>query len=268
MYINARELLHASVKARDGDIGTVKDLYFDDHHWTIRYFVVRTGTLLSRHKVLLGPEAINRAEWPERTGRQVIAADLTQEQVRNSPSVEGDRPVSRQQEEEVRRYFGWPGYWGSAATYAGVYPAGGMPLTVPPVAVSNPPMPESPADIPAGGRAPAGDPHLRSVHEVSGYAIAAADGAIGHVEDFLIDDRSWKIDFIVVDTRNWLPGRKTIIAPGWIQAISWTEKDVVVRATRAAIQGAPAYEADQALDPGYVARLADYYSRPAGRTEA
>ena len=125
MLFNAKELLHGSVKARDGAIGDVKDAYFDDQYWTVRYLVVEAGTLLKSRQVLLSPEAINRAEWPEQGGLRQIAVDLNQEQVRNSPSVDTHKPVSRQEEEELRRYYGWPLYWGGAAAYGGVFPAGG-----------------------------------------------------------------------------------------------------------------------------------------------
>lgn len=264
MLLKAKELLHSSVKARDGAIGDVKDAYFDDQYWTVRYLVVEAGTLLKSRQVLLSPEAINRAEWPETTGVRLIAVDLNHEQVRNSPAVDAHKPVSRQEEEELRRYYGWPLYWGSSAAYGGVFPAGGA--FAGPAAVADPVASVAAAQAAGHGGAPApaqprGDPHLRSMREVAGYAISATDGEIGHVEDFLVHDRSWRIAYLVVDTRNWWPGKKVIVAPEWVQDISWTDASVRFEVTRATIKQAPEYVADGPLTPEYLAALHAYYHR-------
>ncbi len=264
MLLTLKDLLQSSVKARDGNIGSVKDLYFDDQHWTVRYLVVEAGSLLKSHKVLLSPEAINRAEWPELSGPRDIAVDLNHEQVRSCPPVEADQPVSRQQEEIVRRYFGWPAYWGTSASYGGVYPLAGMPLNVPPAAAMVPSA-APPTEAVDEGRQPAepqGDPHLRSGREVTGYAIAASDGELGHVEDFLVDDRSWRIGLLVVDTRNWWPGKKVLVSPAWIRSISWTDKSVGIDLDRATIRGAPEFDPGTTPSADFLARLQQYYGRP------
>ena len=65
-------------------------------------------------------------------------------------------------------------------------------------------------------REEANDVHLRSANKVTGYRIGATDGDIGHVEDFIIDDETWEIRYMVVDTQNWWPGKKVLVAPQWI----------------------------------------------------
>lgn len=265
MFLNAKDLLQSSVKARDGAVGDIKDIYFDDLHWTVRYLVVETGTLLKSRKVLLGPEAINRAEWPELSGPRHISVDLNHEQIQSSPDWSSDKPVSRQEEEYLRRYYGWPLYWGSAAAYGGVYPGVGVPLgglgTMPGgMAVGAEGAPAVARAAEANDR-PQGDPHLRSAREVKGYHIRARDGELGHVEDFLIHDRSWRVAYLVIDTRNWWPGRSVLVATSWVQAVSWTDGTVDFDVDRERIKGAPAYDPRRPLPDEYLAGLHDYYGR-------
>jgi hypothetical protein len=107
------------------------------------------------------------------------------------------------------------------------------------------------------------DPRLRSAKEVEGYAIAARDGEIGHVEDFLAGDDGWIIRYLIVDTRNWLPGRKVLVAPGWATGIDWRARTVTVDMTREAILGGPEYEPGKPIDRPYETRLHRHYDRPA-----
>jgi hypothetical protein len=150
--------------------------------------------------------------------------------VRRSPSPETDRPVSRRFEEEYYRYFGWPTYW------SGPYLWG-----------------PSPADIPKG------DPHLRSANEVKGYHIRAQDGEIGHVEDFLYDDKDWAIHYLVVDTRNWWPGKKVLVPPALIGAIHWEDRTLDAEVAREDIRQAPAFDPSQPMTLEFEKQLTRYY---------
>lgn len=67
------------------------------------------------------------------------------------------------------------------------------------------------------------DPHLRSTHDVSGHHIQAADGEIGHAEDFIIDEETWAIHYLIIDAQNWWPGEKVLVSPQWIERVSWSE---------------------------------------------
>lgn len=237
---NAKQLEGRSLRARDGAIGNVRDFYFDDHHWNVRYCVVETGEWLRSRKVLISPEVFRAYDWT----RQLFPVDLTIDQVRNSPAIDTDKPVSRQHEEELRRYYGWPPYWGLALADGSVAP----PLAVP-------------VDVDADVRPLEfrGDPHLRSVNDTIGYHIEAIDGAIGHADDFLIDTENWRVRYLVIDTKNWWPGKKVIIAPAWIHHVSWTGSEIGVDLTRDVIRGSPEYNPWAAWNPKYGTQLHDYY---------
>jgi hypothetical protein len=257
MLRNAKKLEGYALRARDGDIGHVRDFYFDDQDWRVRYFVVDTGTWLIGRRVLISPESVKGQLWADR----VIPVDLTQEQVRNSPSIDTAKPVSRQHEMELRHYYGWPPYWGV------VFPEAAM-APVPPVAPLDAPAPRDTRPerearrSDAAAAEPADGPHLRSTSEVTQYHIEALDGGIGHVDDFLIDDDDWRIRYLVVDTRNWWPGAKVIVAPGWIRKVSWAESKVFVDLSRATIKASPAYDPTQSITAEYAGRLHDHYGRP------
>jgi len=175
--------------------------------------------------------------------------DLTREQVENSPSVDTEQPADRRYEVEYSRYYGYPYYWtGPYVWGAEAYPMipAGAAAAMPPI---EPPIPE-------------GDRHLRSTSLVAGYYIQATDGDIGHVEDFLIDDRSWTIRYVEVDTRNWWPGKHVLVSPEWVTQVDWPDSKVHVDLTREAIKESPEYDASLPLDREYEERLHEAYRRP------
>lgn len=254
----ARDLKGCELQARDGAIGQVDDLFFDDRHWTIRYFVVATGSWLSlngrdRGDVLVSPHAIAAPRWADRA----LTVDLTREQVRNSPPVDTRQPVSREHEAALIQYYNWPAYWGAA----GFPDAGlGLPLLPMSVAVSTSAPRMETARSPAVVQE---DPHLRSTEAVRGHLIEATDGTLGHVEDFLVDDTNWEIRALIVDTRNWWPGKKVLVPPQSIEAVGWSEARVRVQLTREAIKVSPTYEAGRPLPADFVDQLA-VHRRPRG----
>jgi hypothetical protein len=186
---------------------------------------------------------------------QVFPVDLTTEQVRTSPDVDTEKPVSRQHEQVLRQHYGWPGYW------EGVFGAGGLaaPIMTPTPAANTSEPGLTDEDLPL--KKP-GDPFLRSVNDTIGHHIEATDGAIGHAEDFLINDKDWRIRYLVIDTRNWWPGKKVIVAPEWIHNVNWENRRVVVDLTRDAIRKSPPYEPTMPLSEGYAAQLHEHYGRP------
>jgi hypothetical protein len=100
--------------------------------------------------------------------------------------------------------------------------------------------------------------------EVASYHIDANDGEVGHVEEFIIDDEQWTIRYMVVNTRNWLPGRKVLVSPDWIQTVDWPEKRVAVKLSRDAIKNGPKYEPTSPVNVSrvYELELHDFYGRP------
>ncbi len=242
MLDNARTLKGYTLTSLDGDIGTVKDFYFDDEHWTIRYLVADTGGWLAGRKVLLSPHALRAVNREKRQ----IDIQLTRQQIADSPSLDSDKPVSKQFEEAYYGYFGWPLYW------SGPYMWGAYPYLEQDREQWKQAAPgEKPWDV-----------HLRSTNDVTGHHIQATDGEIGHVEDFIIDDLSWAIRYLVVDTRNWWPGRKVLVSPQWIERVSWPESKVFVNLTRATIKQSPEYTEASLPTRDEEAKLYRYYDRP------
>jgi len=206
---------------------------------------VQTSGFFGGRRVLISPVSFREVDWSLR--RFHVA--LTREKVKNSPSVDVDGPVSRQHERDHFGYYGYPYYWGDSERWGMVaYP--GL------VAVAGWKAP--PADYPERS----GDVHLRSAKEVLGYHIQGSDEAIGHVDDFIVDDETWEVRYLVIDTRNWWLDKKVLVAPHWASRISWSEKKVFVDLSRQAIKDSPAWNPTAPVNREYEARLYDYYGRP------
>jgi hypothetical protein len=229
------------LESNDGDIGKVKEFYFDDQYWTVRYLVADTGTWLSGSQVLLSPYALSGVVKEDKH----IRVDLTKKQIQDSPSLDTDKPVSRQFEEEYYGYYGWPSYWG------GPYQWGAYPYM----------MRDPQRWKELGEVEKSWDPHLRSTQNVTGYHIQAIDGEVGHVEDFIIDDETWTIRYLIVGTRNWWPGAKVLVSPQWIERVSWSESKVFINLSRETIKQSPVYTEESLLTRDYEAGLHLHYDR-------
>ena len=233
-----------AIRATDGDLGKVDEFYFDDETWTIRYIVIETGNWLSGRKVLISPVAFGKPELESRT----ISVNLTCVQVRSSPDIDTERPIYRQHEAELHEYYQWPWRGGYGGTF------GTTPL--PPSGDEE--FVEQEASV-SGRR---DDPHLRSTRQVTGYHIHATDGEIGHVEDFIVDDENWAVRFLVVDTRNWLPGKKVLLSPQWIKRVEWADSSVHFDLTLESVKNSPEFDPSKGVDRDYEAYLYDHYGRP------
>jgi PRC-barrel domain len=250
MLHNLTDLKGSTIKARDGQIGEVEDFYFDDDKWTIRYLVVSTGTWLGGRQVLISPISLGLTDKANRS----IDVNLSKKQVENSPGIDSDKPVSRQYETTYSNYYGYPYYWGGPYLWG---PAA-VPAAMPPV----PSHTEGEIEAMERRDQEPSDPHLHSGNEVIGhYYIEATDGDIGHVEEFLIDDESWTIRYMVVDTVNWWPGKKVLVAPPWIHRVSWNDSKVYVNLSRDSIQRAPEFDRNQPLSRDYEQHLHRHYGR-------
>jgi uncharacterized protein YrrD len=257
MRSSVSHLVGYAIRATDGELGSVAEFYFDDTTWTIRYLVVGRGGGHSARKVLISPAALGRPDAASRT----VPVNLTMDQVRNSPSIDTDKPVSRQHEAELRRYYAWSPYWFDGPSPPGVHPATPLPVFASPLQMTASQVTageEPDVSTPAGE----GDPHLRSTWHVTGYGIHASDGEIGHVKDFILDDETWAIFCLVVDTGKWLPGRKVLLAPAWIEQVSWADAMISVDLTRESVRNSPVYDPSQPVSAIYEARLYDHYGRP------
>jgi uncharacterized protein YrrD len=241
MLDRAKEIEGYKLSSLDGEIGKVKEFYFDDKFWTIRYLVADTGNWLTGRQVLISPYALTGVDRVEQT----VAVNLTKDKIKNSPSPDTDKPISRQFENCYYGYYEWPGYWG------GPYSWGSNPY------ISH--ECDNSRNWAQDGKA--FDHHLRSTRVVTGYHVKASDGAIGHVEDFIIDDKTWAIRYLIVDTKNWLPGKRVLISPKWIQTISWSDSSVFFNVPRETIKNAPEYIRDSMVTRDYETQLHGHYNR-------
>jgi len=243
MLNKAKALKNYKLHSLDGEIGKVNEFYFDDHYWAIRYLIADTGNWLTGRQVLISPHALVTVNKED----QNVAINLTKKQIEGSPSLDKDKHVSRQFEEAYYGYYKWPTYW------EGSYMWGFQPN----IEFEQIARKESTQDEKTW------DPHLRSTNNVSGYNIQATDGEIGNVEDFIIDDETWAIRYLIINTRNWLPGKKVLVSPRWIERVSWEEKTVFVNLLRETIEQSPEYTEESLLTRDYEIGLHQHYNRQA-----
>jgi len=230
----AHKISGAAVRGTDGDIGTLEDFYFEEDRWTVRYLLVDTGKWFSGKRVLISPMSVS-GEW----GRTGVPLSLTKDQVWNSPEFKEGDDLSPASESKILAYYRYPDYWGSASLWGSFdSPTAlvtGVPVDAAPVAEKSGIDPE--------GR------NLRSVRKSTGYHLQARNGEIGHVDDFLIGEDSWRIRYLLVDTSNWIGGRSVIVSPDTVEGIDKERGQLFVAADREAIKQAPAFESIQsALD--------------------
>lgn len=236
MLHSVRDLCSYTIRAVDGDIGCVRDVYFDDRAWNIRYFVVDTGHWLAGRRALIAPCHVRGADRDER----LVRTDLTRAQAGGGPDLATDPPVSRQHEVDFYRYYGLP--------YATA-------MTVPSRLAA---LELEPRQRPQEH----GNPHLRSVRAITHHYVHALDGDIGHVADFLCEDASWTIRHLVVATGSWWPGRKVLVPVEWVTWVSWEAGTVDVHLRSETIRLAPEYDGGHPFTPEYLARVAAYYVSP------
>ena len=238
MLIKAKDLKGYKLSALDGEIGSVKEFYFDDRFWTIRYLVVDTGSWLAGRVVLISPYAVTSVDRE----RRLVSVDLTKREIEDSPSMETDKPVSKQFEDS---YYNWPTYWSGPFSWGLFY---------------------RPSDAREHWKRleeeqKHADHDLRSTRDVTAHFIEATDGEVGHVEDFIVDTEQWAIRYLEVGTRNWWLGKLVLIAPLWIDSIDWAESKVYVGLTRNSIKLSPPYTESTLLQRDYETLLHEHYDR-------
>lgn len=242
MLRSLNHIRNASIQANDGEIGRCRDFLFDDLSWGIRYMVADTRKWLPGRKVLISPVALKKYAWES----DAMVVDLTMDAVKESPPLEMDMSISHQYEKKLFEHYHWP------YISAGLETWGAAPFTEIPVGETEDKKPQD-AQLPE-------ESHLRSVDEVSGYRIQATDESVGHVEDFLVEEDGWVIRYIVVDTRNWLPGRKVLISPKWADLIDYHRSKMHIRMRRSAVESSPPFDPRKTLQRGDEQRLYDHYA--------
>ncbi len=241
MLIKAKTLKGYKLDTEDGEIGNVKEFYFDDKHWAIRYLVVDTANWLTGRRVLISPYALASVNQEAKN----IGISLSKKQIEGSPSLESDRPVSKQFETAYNGYYGWPEYWSGAYMWG--------PYTFL--------KRDSKEWKELKHQEESWNPHLRSTNDVIGHNIQASNGEIGHVEDFIIDDETWAIRYLIIDTKNWWGGKKVLVSPQWIDHVSWEEMKVFVNLSRESIKQSPEYSEEFLLTRDFETDLHQHYNR-------
>jgi hypothetical protein len=235
MLRSIKKLFGDKLGAEDGEIGHIKDFYFDDRNWAVRYVVADTGSWLTGRQVLISPHSIGRLA----PAGKVLPVHLTRKQIESSPSIESHKPVSRQYEEEYHRYYGWPYYWqGDALWGMSSAPILTLPGTIQPIETQ----------AANGQPSESAEAHLRSTQAVLGYSLQASNGTMGHVCDFMMDDHSWAIGQLVVKTGHRLSGQDVQIPANKIGRISYEESTVFVNLTREAVEQSPAHYMEAAAE--------------------
>jgi hypothetical protein len=244
MLRSLRDLESYKVSATDGDVGSVVNFFIDDERWVVRYLIVSTGSLFQRSHVLISPIFFRDIEWPNRR----FHLSLTADKIKDSPNIDVHKPVSRQHEQEYHGYFGFPYYWGAAGLWGmEAYPS----LMTAGLWVSQP----------IADPKEKGDVHLRSVNEVRGYHIQGSDDSIGHVDDFIVDDCTWEVRYLVIDTGNLWSGKKVLVAPEWAVEVNWKERKVHVGLSREAIKNSPEWNPKATINSDYEDNLHKHYGR-------
>lgn len=238
-----------AIAASDGRLGTVSDILFDDVGWLVRWLVVDTGKWLTGRKVLLPPSVLGHMDPVE----HVFPVRLSMTQVKDCPDIDTARPVSRQMERQIYDYYGWTPYWGAGLYMGGYGYVGEGSASLMPLGTRW--RQENIGDPHRND----GDPHLRSSESVTGYDIHATDGDIGHVEDFLVEDADWSIHYLIVDTKNWWPGKKVLISPRSVKDIDWANKLVSLDVDRARVKASPEYDSATLIDQTYERHFHSHY---------
>lgn len=249
MLRSVKEIIGYTMHAKDVEMGKVEDFYFDDQKWCVRYLVAKTGNWLNGRKVLIAPAAFeDKPDW----GGKKFPLNLTKEQIKNSPDIDTDKPVSRQQEIDLSVYYNWPFYWRDNPLQAG------SPVVTPEVVEVVAKEREK--------RASQQDPHLRSVREILNYEVETeaetADKRVGPVTDMVMDDCNWVLRYFAVDIGGWLPERAIILSPAWIKKVSWSDRKIYIELTKKTIKNSPPYDPSQPVNRAYEEILCDYYGRP------
>ncbi len=217
------------LQALDGDIGKVKDFYFDDKRWTVRYMVADTGSWLTDRQVLISPYAFRDIHQDNK----ILSVHLTRKQIEDSPTIDSHKPVHRQHEENHHSHYGIPFYWSGAGTWGmSNFPVPAQPAVHPPNTIPGTPEVSNTTV----------DHHLQSTLTVAGYAIKASNEVVGHISDFLMEESDWSIRHLVVNTRHW-PSGKTILMPAdCVHHVDCEEKTVTVKMSREAVLSSPTHE--------------------------
>jgi hypothetical protein len=259
MLHTIKELERYAIHATDGVIGHVRGVYFDDESWVMRYLVVDTGGWFANRKVLVSPMSVVHVDRLERT----LSVSITRQQVKDSPDIDTDKPISRQHESGYLGYYGYPDYWGGGGFWGeGSFPSLLLNVNEHGTAGSDGRSRSERVQSMREARSdPGDDVHLRSCEAVTGYRIEASDGHLGHVKGFVTEEETWAIRYLIVTTGDWWMGHEVLIAVRWIDKVSWPDSSVSVSLTRQAVKESPVYDSARMLDRVHEESVFKHYEK-------
>ncbi|PSL50806.1 PRC-barrel domain protein [Salsuginibacillus halophilus] len=248
MLFEAKKLRNFGVITSDGELGKIDDVYMDEDQWVIRYLVVNRKPLLPGGKVLVSPIAVERMD----INGQTIHLNVTKEELEEAPGKEEAEPITRKKELELHHHFGYGYYW----------PAQGMwgSFPYPHQLRVEAPHHQRPQELPNEEEI-----KVRSLKEMtgdwSGYDVEGSDGDIGTIDDVIVEDDTWNIRYISVDTGRLFSTGHAVLSSSWILHTEDEEKKVRVKMARHEVQAAPEYVPGQPLDREFEERLFDHYDQ-------
>ncbi|ADO78022.1 PRC-barrel domain-containing protein [Halanaerobium praevalens] len=255
MLRKLHDLKGFTVQGKKEKLGEIDDFYFDQDHLVLRYLVLDTGSWLKHETNLISTHSVLEINFDQK----MVKVDIEKSQLEDSPSLAKNKPISQLEEKRIVEYFDWPGYWSehhasdSEFIHAGLQQRKKL-LDIKALDA------EKAAEKNAAAEKQS---NLRSLEEVTGYKIHAQDEKFGHLEDIFVDEENWLIRYFLIDTKDHIPGKSVLIAPEWIDSISWQGAEIFVDKDKKEIENAPEYEqpADQKLiSRGYEDLLYDHYN--------
>jgi hypothetical protein len=258
MLRSLKEITGYTLQETDDVIGTCTDFLFDDQLWVIRYMVADTGNWLKQHKVLITPSSVGEPSW--QTER--IAVKLTREQIEACPPLDKHAPISREYEITYHEHFDIPFYWMGADFREGIPNADGVVETIEdlPDLDEEETEPQESVDDNVDKEIEQGQ--LRSAVEVMDYSVKAKDGDAGRVEDIIVDDETWVIRYLAIDTGHIIPDKKVLINTEWVDDVNWEDQYLHIDLSHESIRQCPGYDPNEPVNREYEVRLYDYHGRP------
>jgi len=224
MLRSLRELIGCMLVAKDGEIGRCKDFLFDDQNWVIRYLVADTRKWLRGRKVLVSPLSVDSSDWKT----QILSFRVLRDQLRRSPSLDEEAPVSRPYEMTLFDYYGWPYYWSDHARRAGPK------LLVLCLKAHRKVMDRESESEKAC--------NLYSVKEVKGFEVHGIDGRLGNVVNFIMDDDTWALRYLLLDTSYLLPGKMVLLDMVSVKSINLAAMDIQMEASTDVVDNKPEFK--------------------------
>lgn len=222
--------------AIDGEIGIIKEVYFDDQQWVVRYLIVKAGNWLNGRLTLISPQALLAPDWDN----ELFPTNLTIDQIRHGPDIDTDKPLYRQQEISLYQHFPWSIYW----TLGAMPLEESLDMAIKDIETDNTP-----------------DPHLRSSDKVAEYRVFSQESEVGSVEDFILETNSWKIDFIVVKLGSWMSSKKVLLPVNWIASIDLATSRINLTRTMHQLQNCAEFDPDAPVNEAYEKVLRNYSGR-------